>query len=70
MYTALATNFKRFLIPDASLHLANMRRAQKEHTKARLTYTSTYGKGQFSLKKAAMEGEIFSFLKTSFTKLI
>jgi hypothetical protein len=34
--------------PDAALDFAYMGFSEQKHTEARLTYTATYGKGQFS----------------------
>ena len=43
--------------------------AEKEHTKAGLTYTAAHRQGKLALKKAFMERKIFSFLKSSFAEL-
>jgi hypothetical protein len=34
--------------PDTALDFAYMGFSEQKHTEARLTYTATYGKGQFS----------------------
>lgn len=69
MYTSLAADADCFFIPDARLHLADVRCAKKEHTKAGLTYTAAYRKGKLTVNKTLMEGEIFSLFKPSFTEL-
>ena len=69
MHASLAAYADCFFIPDAGLHLADMGCAEKEHTKAGLTYTAAHRQGKFALKKALMEGEIFSLLQASLAKL-
>ena len=69
MHTSLAADADRFFIPDAGLHLADMGCAEQEHTKAGLTYTAAHRQRKLALKKAFMEGEIFSLLKSSFAEL-
>ena len=56
----LFTGFNRFLIPNAALHLSDVRAAHHQHTKAGLADAAADGQGKLARKEHLVEGQIFS----------